>query len=83
MNRDDIERIAREADCLHVNLTGDRAMALQRLDRFADLVAAAERQAIADLIAEMRRSIRIVSAVHYATKEVIGEVEIAVLKRGM
>lgn len=38
------ERLARMADCLHVNLTGDRAMALERLQRFASI-------AIADFIA--------------------------------
>lgn len=44
--------------------------------------AAAERKACADLIADMRRSIRTVSAVHSAMKEAIDQVEMAVWKRG-
>lgn len=44
MSAAETERLARMADCLHVNLTGDRAMALERLQRFASL-------AIADFIA--------------------------------
>ena len=44
--------------------------------------AAAERKDCADLIAEMRRSIRTVSAVHSAMKDAIDQVEMAVRKRG-
>lgn len=49
MTRDEIIRMAREADCMHVNLYGDQAMAIERLTRFAALVAAAEREACAKL----------------------------------
>lgn len=34
----DVEKLAREADCAHVNLDGDRSMAIERLSRFAALV---------------------------------------------
>lgn len=44
MTRDEITRTAQEADCMHVNLYGDQAMAIERLTRFAALVAAAERE---------------------------------------
>ena len=46
--RDEVIRMAREADCQHVNLTGDRAAAVERLTRFAALVAAAERERCAN-----------------------------------
>lgn len=36
MTRDDVIRLAREADCIHVNLSGDMAMATERLSRFAE-----------------------------------------------
>ena len=36
----DIIRLAREADCQHVNLTGDHAKAVERLTRFSTLVIA-------------------------------------------
>ena len=39
MTQDEIIEMARQADCLHVNLTGDRAKALERLEAFAKLVA--------------------------------------------
>jgi len=35
----EIIEMARQADCLHVNLTGDRAKAVERLEAFAKLVA--------------------------------------------
>ena len=38
MTRDDVIRLAREADCIHVNLSGDMAMATERLSRFADAI---------------------------------------------
>jgi hypothetical protein len=41
MNKEDIDRMAREADCQHVDITGDHAKAVERLERFAALVAAA------------------------------------------
>lgn len=34
----DIETLAREADCVHVDLDGDHAKALERLTAFAELV---------------------------------------------
>ena len=34
----DVEKLARESDCTHVNLSGDMAMATERLSRFAALV---------------------------------------------
>lgn len=40
MNHEDIIQLAREAECTHVNLSGDRFIASQRLGRFAELVAA-------------------------------------------
>lgn len=52
MTRDEIIRMAREADCMHVNLYGDQAMAIERLTRFAALVAAAEREACAKICDE-------------------------------
>jgi hypothetical protein len=47
MTKEDILTMASEAYCWHVNLSGDRAASIARLDRFAVLVAAAEREACA------------------------------------
>lgn len=47
MTRDDILTMASESYCWHVNLSGDRAASIARLQRFAELVAAAERDACA------------------------------------
>ena len=62
MTRDEIINMALEADCVHVNLNGDRAMATERLERFAALVAAKEREACksecADLLAVSARQAR-------------------------
>ena len=44
MTKDDILTMASEAYCWHVNLSGDRAASIARLQRFAELVAAAERK---------------------------------------
>lgn len=44
MDKAMIEQWARDADCTHVNVLGDRAAALERLERFAALVAAHERE---------------------------------------
>ena len=44
MTQDEIIEMARQADCLHVNLTGDRAKALERLEAFAKLVAKKEEE---------------------------------------
>ena len=43
MNKQQIEQWARDADCTHVNVLGDQSRALERLQRFAALVAAHER----------------------------------------
>lgn len=43
MTKDDILTMASEAYCWHVNLSGDRAASIARLQRFAELVAAHER----------------------------------------
>ena len=40
MTRDDVIRLAQDADCLHVNLFGDQAKGIERLARFATLVVA-------------------------------------------
>lgn len=47
MKREQIEQWAREADCTHVNVLGDQSKALERLERFAALAAAHEREQIA------------------------------------
>ena len=44
MTQDEIIEMARQAGCLHVNLTGDRAKAVERLEAFAKLVAAKEQK---------------------------------------
>ena len=41
--------MAIEADCMRVNMYGDVAMAVERLSRFAALVAAREREACAQV----------------------------------
>jgi hypothetical protein len=65
MTREQIIKMAREADCTHVNLTGDRAKAMERLERFAALVAAAakaeEREACAKVCEDR------ITAYRYAT----------------
>ncbi len=49
MTRDDIIRMAHETHCLRVNLYTDQKASISRLERFAALVAAAEREAIAKI----------------------------------
>ena len=44
MTKDEVIALARECDCLHVNLTGDFSKAVERLTRFAALVVANERE---------------------------------------
>lgn len=44
MTRDEIIAMAREVDCLNVDLHGDQVCAVARLTRFADLVTSKERQ---------------------------------------
>lgn len=50
MTKDEIEKWAREVDCTHVNLIGDRTAAIERLSRFADLIASLERERCAKLV---------------------------------
>ena len=52
MTRDDILTMASESYCWHINLSSDRTASLARLQRFAELVAAAEREACAKLCDE-------------------------------
>ena len=47
MNRDDVIRIAHVTHCLRVNLYTDQKASISRLERFAALVAAEEREACA------------------------------------
>jgi hypothetical protein len=49
MNRDDIIRMAREA----MYLNGDNVPSWHELERFAELVAAAEREACAQMVEEL------------------------------
>ncbi len=51
MTRDDIMRMARETDCLDDQHYG--SVWADKLERFAKLVAAAEREACAELLDEM------------------------------
>jgi hypothetical protein len=44
--------MASESYCWHINLSSDRTASLARLQRFAELVAAAEREACAKLCDE-------------------------------
>lgn len=44
MTKDEIVQLAHDADCGHVNIFGDRAAAIERLSKFAQLVAAKERE---------------------------------------
>lgn len=39
MNREEVLRLAEQADCMHVDLYGDRAKGLERLERFAALLS--------------------------------------------
>ena len=63
MNRDDVIRLAREADCLDPQHYGS-AWA-DKLERFAELVAAAEREACAAMTVEFARKWW---SIHRATK---------------
>jgi hypothetical protein len=47
MTRDDVIRMANEAYCSRVNLHTDQKASISRLERFAKLVAAIEREACA------------------------------------
>ena len=51
MTKDEVIALARECDCLHVNLTGDFSKAVERLTRFAALVVANEREACCAIVA--------------------------------
>jgi hypothetical protein len=51
MTRDDIMRMARETDCLDDQHYG--SVWADKLERFANLIAAAEREACAELLDEM------------------------------
>jgi hypothetical protein len=55
MTRDDIIRMARDTGCLNVADYGHKSYEFQpeELERFANLVAAAEREACAKLMGEM------------------------------
>jgi hypothetical protein len=53
MNRDDVIRIAHETHCLRVNLYTDQKASISRLERFAALVAAVEREECAKLAYEI------------------------------
>jgi hypothetical protein len=55
MTKEDILTMASESYCWHVNLSGDRAASIARLDRFAALVAAAEREACSKTCEEYAR----------------------------
>ena len=55
MTQEEIIEMARQADCLHVNLTGDRAKALERLEAFAKLVAEKEREAWSKVCEDIRK----------------------------
>jgi hypothetical protein len=46
---EEIIRMASKSYCGHINLSNDRTASLARLQRFAELVAAAEREACAKL----------------------------------
>ena len=50
MTQDEIIDMAREADCSHVDLNGDKAKAIERLEAFAKLVAAKEREACMNVL---------------------------------
>jgi hypothetical protein len=50
MNREDVIRMAREADILVRNYYDDIGATLQELERFAALVAAAEREACCKIV---------------------------------
>lgn len=43
--RDELLKLAKDADCMHVNLYGDQAKSLERLERFAALLSAHQAQA--------------------------------------
>lgn len=47
MTKDDILTMASESYCWRINLYSERTASLARLERFAELVAAAEREACA------------------------------------
>lgn len=47
MTKDDILTMASESYCWRINLSNDRTASLARLQRFAELIAAAEREACA------------------------------------
>jgi len=49
MTQDEIIEMARQADCFHIDLNGDKAKAIERLEAFAKLVAAKEREACAKI----------------------------------
>ena len=49
MSRKEIIAMAIQADCMRVNMYWDRAMSVERLSRFAALVAAKEREACAQI----------------------------------
>jgi len=63
MTRDDIIRMAREAELhCHVKLT-EHGLIIEDLEYFANLVAAAEREAIIDIVAFHGGSVEIEAAI--------------------
>ena len=56
MTRDDVIRMANEAYCSRVNLHTDQKASISRLERFAKLVAAAEREACIKLLEDFSQT---------------------------
>ena len=56
MTREDIIRMAHETHCLRVNLYTDQKASISRLERFAALVAAAEREACIKLLEDFSQT---------------------------
>jgi hypothetical protein len=76
MNRDDIIRMAREA----MYLNGDNVPSWHELERFADLVAAAEREACAKVCEEKAKAWK--AAGYFGSTADYGECAAAIRARG-
>jgi hypothetical protein len=69
MTKDDIIRMAHETHCLRVNLYTDQKASISRLERFAALVAAEEREACAQIAFESYTYIEAAKAIRARGKD--------------
>lgn len=82
MTRDDVIRLAKEAGVINPSpYTAPWEHEQLALERFALLIAAADRDACAELVAELRQNIRAIGAIPCAQKDALDQAEAAIRAR--